>query len=145
MIDTLPSSARRLFGSDRHATVITINPDGTPQVSMVWISLDGDDLVFGAEQRRRKIQNLRRDPTVAVLVEDTERAANGLVQYLTVRGRSKIIGPGVPKEFDALMDRAAQRYLGTDVYPMPNRSSPTAVIVRITPDRIGGVGPWATP
>jgi PPOX class probable F420-dependent enzyme len=139
----LPPSARRLFASDRHATVVTVNPDGTAQVSMVWIGLDGNDLIFGAEQRRRKIRNLRRDPTVTAVVQDTERAANGLVQYLTVRGRATITGPGIPGEFNALMDAAAQRYLGTSIYPMPNRNSSTAVIVRITPERIGGVGPWA--
>ena len=139
----LPSSVQRMFNSGQHATVVTVNPDGTPQLSMVWIGLDGNDLIFGAEQRRRKIRNLQRDPTVAVLVQDTERAANGLVQYLTVRGRATITGPGIPQEFNALMDGAAKRYLGTDIYPMPNRGSTTAVIVRIRPDRIGGVGPWA--
>ncbi|WP_037067096.1 TIGR03618 family F420-dependent PPOX class oxidoreductase [Pseudonocardia acaciae] len=138
----LPPSARRLFERDLHATVVTTNPDGTPQVSLVWVELDGDDIVFGAEGWRRKVQNLRRDPVAAVIVQDTCRADNGLVRFLTVRGRATIDGPGIADRFTRLMDRLARRYLGTEAYPLPNRGSRTAVIVRIRPERVGGLGPW---
>ncbi|SBW18161.1 TIGR03618 family F420-dependent PPOX class oxidoreductase [Protofrankia symbiont of Coriaria ruscifolia] len=94
----LPVSARRLFASDREATIVTIDPDGAPQASLVWMAFDGGDLVFGVEEHRRKVRNLRRDPRVTVVVHDDERTADGvadgLVQYLTVRGRATLLGQG---------------------------------------------------
>lgn len=141
----LPDEARRLFHGALHATVITVNPDGTPQASLVWMRAEGDELVFGAEGRRRKVANLRRDPRVTVLVQDEQVHAIGLVQHLTVTGRAHIDGPGIPQRYTELMDDLARRYLGTPEYPMPNRGSGTAVIVRITPERIGGLGPWSPP
>ncbi|WP_083731302.1 MULTISPECIES: TIGR03618 family F420-dependent PPOX class oxidoreductase [Protofrankia] len=142
----LPASARRLFASDREATVVTIDPDGTPQASLVWMALDRGSLVFGVEEHRRKVRNLRRDPRVTVIIHDNERTADGvadgLTQYLTVRGRATLLGPGIPDELTALMDTLARRYLGTDVYPFGNRGSETGMIVRIAVERIGGVGPW---
>jgi PPOX class probable F420-dependent enzyme len=142
--NAVPASARRLFESDRHATVVTVGPGGEPQVSLVWIELDGDELVFGVEERKARVRNVRRDPRVTVVVEDTDDGPSGLRQYLTVHGRAKVVGPAVEAEFTALMDRLSHRYLGTD-YPFANRGSATAVIVRITPDRVGGVGPWLLP
>ncbi|WP_113698877.1 TIGR03618 family F420-dependent PPOX class oxidoreductase [Nonomuraea lactucae] len=141
----IPKEARRLFEGSAHATVVTANPDGSPQASLVWMRVEGDDLVFGAEERRRKVANLRRDPRVTVLVQDDRDHAIGLVQHLTVTGRASVEGPGIPERYTELMDDLARRYLGTERYPMPNRGSGTAVIVRITPERIGGLGPWSAP
>lgn len=141
----LPDSARRLFEGDLHAAVTTVNRDGSPQTSLVWVRLEGDRLVFGAEQQRLKVRNLRRDPRVTVLVQDDRDHVIGLRQHLTVTGTATIDGPGIPDAYTELMDDLAHRYLGTQTYPMPNRGSGTAVIVRITPHRIGGLGPWAPP
>lgn len=141
---TLPESAHRLFEGDRHATIVTINPDGTPQTSLVWASRDSDDILIGMEGRRPKARNLLRDPRVTLLVEDDRKDERGLVQYLLVHGKASITGPGIPAEWTAFMDRQAARYLGPGQrYDLGNRDSPTAVIARITPDRIGGIGPWA--
>lgn len=138
----LPVSSHRLFDAARHATFVTTNADGTPHVSLMWISRDGDDLVFGVEGHRRKTANLRRDPHVTVMVEDTEDSPQGLRQHLVVRGTVTFDGPGIPDEFAAFMDRQAHRYLGTD-YPFANRHSTTALIGRIRPDKVSGIGPWA--
>ena len=138
----LPSSADPLFAAARHATVVTIGPDGAPQVSLVWIERDGSELVFGVEERKARVRNLRRDPRVSVLIEDDHDDPSGLRRYLIVHGTARIVGPPVQQEFTALMDRLSQRYLGID-YPFANRGSATAAIVRITPQRIDGVGPWA--
>lgn len=141
----LPDSVRELFERDLHATVVTLEPDGSPQASLVWMRVEDDELVFGAEEGRRKVANLRRDPRVTVVVQDDRAHAIGLRQHLTVTGRASIVGPGIPERYTELMDDLARRYLGTETYPMPNRGSRTAVIVRIRPARIGGLGPWTDP
>ncbi len=140
---TLPESAHRLFEGDRHATIVTINPDGTPQTSLVWASRDGGDILVGMEGRRPKARNLRRDPRVTILVEDDRRDERGLVQYLLVHDKATMTGPGIPAEWTAFMDAQAARYLNGERYDLGNRDSTTAVLVRITPDRVGGIGPWA--
>lgn len=142
---TLPDEAKWLFDGAHHATVITINADGSPQASLVWMRVEDGELVFGAEQSRRKVTNLRRDPRVTVLVQDDRDHPIGLVQHLTVTGTARIEGPDIPQRYTELMDDLARRYLGTSRYPMPNRGSRTAVIVRITPVRVGGLGPWSPP
>ncbi|TDD25558.1 PPOX class F420-dependent oxidoreductase [Nonomuraea diastatica] len=109
---------------------------------LMWISRDGDHLVFGVEQHRVKIRNLRRDPRITVLIEDDRDSAAGLRQHLIVRGTVTFEGPDVPERFAAFMDRQSQRYLGTG-YPFANRESRTALIGRIQVEHVSGVGPWA--
>ncbi|MEV6639906.1 TIGR03618 family F420-dependent PPOX class oxidoreductase [Amycolatopsis sp. NPDC051371] len=109
----LPESCHRLFERPFNAVLTTINPDGSPQTSMVWASREGDEIVMGMEGRRPKVRNVRRDPRVTVLIEDHDgHDARGLPQYLLVRGTARIVGPDIADEFTALMDRQAQRYLG---------------------------------
>jgi PPOX class probable F420-dependent enzyme len=139
---TLPESTYRLFEGDRHATVVTINPDGSPQASLIWIARDGDELVFGVENRRLKTRNLRRDPRITLLIEDDRDSEIGLRQYLVVRGTVTFEGPDIPEKWNELMDAQAQRYFGTP-FLLENRGSRTAVIGRIKPERVSGIGPWA--
>ncbi|MBB5922318.1 PPOX class probable F420-dependent enzyme [Actinoalloteichus hoggarensis] len=138
----LPESTHRLFDRALNVVFITVDPDGSPQASLMWVSRDGDELVFGVESSRRKVRNLRRDPRVTLVIEDEEDSPVGLRQHLVVRGTVRFEGPGIAQEFAALMDRQARRYYGTD-YPHANRDSDTTLIGRITPTRIGGIGPWA--
>jgi PPOX class probable F420-dependent enzyme len=138
----LPPSTHRLFETDRYATFVTVNPDDSPQVSLMWASRDGDDLVFGTEGRRVKVRNLRANPQVTVLIEDDRNTPGGLRQHLVVRGTVTFDGPGIPDRFAAFMDQQSRRYLGTD-YPFANRMSPTALIGRVRVERVSGVGPWA--
>ena len=141
----LPPSCHRLFERPFNAVLTTINPDGSPQTSMVWASRDGDEIVMGMEGRRPKVRNIRNDPRVTVLIEDhDERNARGLPQYLLVRGTARVLGPDIANEFTALMDRQARRYLGAEKYELGNQGSPTAVIVRVKADRVTGIGPWAS-
>ncbi|MEQ0559131.1 PPOX class F420-dependent oxidoreductase [Amycolatopsis sp. NEAU-NG30] len=141
----LPESCHRLFERPFDAVLTTINPDGSPQTSLVWASREGDEIVMGMEGSRPKVRNIRRDPRVTVLIEDhDERNALGLPQYLLVRGTARVTGPDIPGEFTALMDRQARRYLGAERYELGNQGSRTAVIVRITADRVTGIGPWAS-
>jgi PPOX class probable F420-dependent enzyme len=132
--------ARTLLESDALAHLVTINADGSPQVTVVWVGLDGDDIVSGHMQRRLKVRNVERDPRVVLSLEGTGLNAYGLKEYLVVRGRARVEAGGAA----ALLQRLAHVYLGPDVV-FPSREAPAdaGYVLRITPERLGGVGPWA--
>ena len=138
---SIPESARRLFETDEPATIVTINADGTPQVSMVWPELDQGEIVVAADNSYVKIRNLRRNPLVTIMINSRERTPKGLQHHLIVRGRASIEGPGIPDQYEALTTRLARRYFPDG--PPPRRGLADGVIVRITPERIRGIGPWA--
>ncbi len=127
-----------LLGSDAVAHVWTTNPDGTPQVSVVWIIARGDEIVFGTDAASQKAKNLARDDRVVLSIEDSERNERGFQRHLVIRGRARI-EPGPDPD---LMDRMALKYLGLDRHPLALRDSPTSVVVRVGVERISGVGPW---
>jgi PPOX class probable F420-dependent enzyme len=133
--------ADALLGSDAVAHVWTTNPDGTPQVSVVWVIAQGDEIVFGTDTSSQKAKNLRRDNRIVLSIEDTERNARGFQRHLVARGRARI-HPGPDPE---LMDRLATKYLGLDRHPLALRESPTSVVVRVKIERISGIGPWVDP
>jgi PPOX class probable F420-dependent enzyme len=136
----LPESARRLIESDSLAHLVTLNPDGSPQVTCVWVGLDGDELVSGhLTADRRKLRNVARDPRVAVSIEGTELQPPGLKRYLVVHGRARIVEGGAPE----LLQRLAHVYLGPAVKFPPMDNPPAGYVMHITVDRIGGVGPWS--
>lgn len=136
----LPESARELIESDALAHLATVNPDGSPQVTCIWVGLDGDEIVsahlFGHQQ---KLRNVRRDPRVTLSLEGREIQPPGLKQYLVVHGRARIEEGGAPE----LLQRLAQTYLGPDVKFPPMDDPPPGHVMHITAERIGGVGPWA--
>jgi PPOX class probable F420-dependent enzyme len=135
---SIPTPASALLGSDAVAHVWTRNPDGTPQVSVVWVVVQGDEIVFGTDGASRKVRNLVADPQIVLSIEDEERNERGFQRHLIVRGRAHI-DPGPDP---ALMDRLARKYLGLSRHPLALRDSPTSVVVRVAIDRISGVGPW---
>jgi PPOX class probable F420-dependent enzyme len=137
----LPASARELIESDSLAHVVTINPDGTPQVSCVWVGLEGDEIVSGhLRADQRKLQNVARDPRVSLSIEGTEIQPPGMKQYLVVHGRARIEEGGGAD----LLQRLAYVYLGPDVKFPPIDDPPAGYVMRTTVERIGGVGPWAS-
>jgi PPOX class probable F420-dependent enzyme len=138
---TIPESLRQLLATGPLATVVTIDPDGTPHTTMSWAGFDGDELVmatfFNLEQR--KLANLRRDPRVVVTVAAKEFSGQGLWPYAVMQGRAERIVEGGALE---LMDRLSEHYIGPgQVYPM--RDVPAGVVVHVTVDRVYGQGPWA--
>jgi PPOX class probable F420-dependent enzyme len=135
----IPESARALLTSGRLAHLVTINADGSPQISIVWVGLDGDEIVLGHLGGGQKMRNLQRDPRVALSVEGTEVQPPGLQQYLVVHGTARITEGGAPQ----LLQELARVYLGPDVRFPPFDDPPPGRIVHITVERIGGVGPWA--
>jgi PPOX class probable F420-dependent enzyme len=137
---TLSTAARRLLESDRVAHLATIDPDGSPQVTCVWVGLDGDDVVFASLPRNRKIENVARDPRVTLSIETDAVNAHGLLEHLILRGTARITEGGAA---DLLQD-LAHTYLGPDVVFPPMDDPPPGYVVHITPERAGGIGDWST-
>ncbi|MGK2949094.1 MAG: PPOX class F420-dependent oxidoreductase [Acidimicrobiales bacterium] len=134
----LPASARIVLEGPNLGHVVTLNPDGSPQVSCVWVGLDGDDVVFASLGPWRKLRNLGRDARVAVSVESTETNAMGFREYLVLQGTATVEPGGAPE----LLQELARVYLGPDVRFPPMDDPPPGSIVRIAVDHLGGVGPW---
>jgi PPOX class probable F420-dependent enzyme len=136
----LPESARALLESGSLAHLVTLNRDGSPQVSCVWVGLEGDEIVSGhLRTGQQELRNVVRDPRVALSIEGTEIQPPGLQQYVVVHGRARITEGGAPE----LLQRLAHVYLGPEVTFPPMDDPPPGQILRITPERLGGVGPWA--
>src|SRR5262245_47170181 len=135
----LPESARALVESGSLAHLVTLNPDGSPQLTCVWVGLDGDEIV-SAHLRgdQQKLRNVARDPRVGLTIEGTEVQPPGLKQYLVVHGRARLEEGGAPE----LLQRLARVYLGPDVRFPPMDDPPPGRVMRITVERLGGVGPW---
>jgi PPOX class probable F420-dependent enzyme len=136
----LPESARALIEGGALGHLVTINEDGSPQVTCVWVGIDGDDLVSGhLNPDQRKIRNVRRDPRVTLSFEGTEIQPPGLKQYLIVNGHASVEGGGAP----GLLQELAHVHLGPEVRFPPMDDPPPGVRMRTRVERIGGVGPWA--
>ena len=134
----LPDTARELLESDAVAHVVTLGEDGGPQVTAAWVGVDGDEIVFATLPDQRKLTNLRRDPRIALSVPSTTRNEWGLLEYLVVYGTARVTEGGAVE----VLQRLAYTYLGPDVV-FPNMPDPPpGFVTRITPEHIGGVGPW---
>ena len=135
----IPEEARAILEGDALAHLVTVNDDGSPQVSCVWVGLEDEEVVFASLGPRRKLDNLRRDPRVTLSVEGTKMSGIGLKEYVVVHGRARLVEGGGPE----LLQRLAHVYLGPDVKFPPMDDPPPGVVVRIAVERLGGVGPWA--
>jgi PPOX class probable F420-dependent enzyme len=134
----LPEAARELIESDVVAHVVTIDEDGGPHVTAAWVGLDGEELVIATLPDQRKLRNLRRDPRVAISIPSTRRNDWGLLEYLVVYGTGHVTEGGAAE----LLQRLAHTYLGPDVVFPGMPDPPPGFVTRITPERLGGVGPW---
>jgi PPOX class probable F420-dependent enzyme len=135
----LPPAARRVLEGDDVATLVTLNRDGSPNVTLAWVGVEDGEIVIGTLPDQRKLRNIRRDPRVAVVVQTRNKNPYGLLEFLVVEGRATVTEGGAPE----LLQRLAHTYLGPDVVfpPMPN--PPSGFVTRITAERVGGIGPWA--
>lgn len=125
---SIPESAKKLLEGKTFAHVATLMPDGSPQVTPVWIDHEGDTIVFNTAEGRLKHKNLTRDPRVALSIVDNENPYN----YLAVRGRVvEITTEGADEHIDEL----AKRYMGVDEYPL-RAPGEVRVIVRIEPEKV---------
>ena len=139
VVITLSDEVRGALTAGRLAHLTTINPDGSPQVSVVWIGLEGNDIVIGHLAGGQKVANIKRDPRVGLTVEAEGANPMGMVNYLIVYGRARLQEGGAPE----LLQRLAELYLGPGVKFPPMENPPAGHVIQITPERLGGVGPWA--
>jgi PPOX class probable F420-dependent enzyme len=137
---TLPDSAKEVIRSGALGHLVTIGREGRPQVTCVWVGVDGDDLLTAhLNLAQRKLENIRRDPRVAVSFEGSEVRPPGLREYVVVHGRATIEEGGAPE----LLQQLAHVHLGPDVRFPPMDDPPPGFLIRIAVERVGGVGPWA--
>jgi len=135
----LPDPARALIESGAHAHLVTINPDGSPQATIIWMGLDGDDLIAAHLRESQKVKNIRRDGRVAITFEGQGKNPMGLMEYLIVYGQATITEGGAPE----LLQKLAYTYIGPGVKFPTMDDPPPGYITHVKVERIGGVGPWA--
>lgn len=135
----LPPSVRALIERGPIAHVVTIAPDGSPQVSMAWVGLEGDEVVIGTLPDQAKLRNLRRDPRVAISMVTGKRTPWGLDEYLVLHGRARVTEGGAAE----LLQHLAHVYLGPDVRFPPMPDPPPGWVIRVSIERLVGIGPWS--
>jgi len=136
-VSELPKELRELIESGPLTHLSTINPDGSPQVSVIWIGLDGDDIVSGHMSHYAKLRNIERDPRVVLSFDAPRDPSVVLNPYAVLRARATV----EPSDgaWD-LLDRLTKVYMSPDdEFPAPKGPG---YIVRYEVERIGGVGPW---
>jgi PPOX class probable F420-dependent enzyme len=130
---------RQLIDSGRLAHFTTVNADGSPHTTIVWVGMDGDEIVIGKLGVDKKVRNLRRDPRCTFSME-AEGDQFGMRNYLVVEGTARLEEGGAP----AWLQTLATRYIGPDVTFPPMPDPPEGFLIRITPERVKGMGPWGT-
>jgi PPOX class probable F420-dependent enzyme len=134
----LSNAARELIGEGADATLVTINPDGTPQVSLVWVALrstpDGDELVTAHLAEHKKVRNVRNDPHVALTIVSTGDAGKAMRPYLAINGIAYIEEGGAP----AVLKELAQTLSDPNVFPP--EGAPPGYVTHIRIDKVGGIG-----
>jgi PPOX class probable F420-dependent enzyme len=136
----LSTELRELIESGPLTHLSTTNADGTPQVSVIWIGLDGDDVVTGHMRRQLKVRNIEREPHVALSFLAPPAPGVFLAHHAVLRAHATIEGP-TTDAWD-LLDRLAKVYMGPEVtFPAPRGEG---FLIRHRIEKVGGVGPWAS-
>ena len=131
MAEQLSSAQKELLSEKNFAHLATLNKDGSPQVSPVWVDFDGTHVVFNSEKKRLKTRNMQRDGRVALSVLD----ANDPYRYVEIRGRVVAIEEEGAVEH---IDKLAKKYMGKDKYPY-HQEGDVRVIVKVEPDKVRGL------
>jgi PPOX class probable F420-dependent enzyme len=128
MADKLTPEQKDLFDSKHFATIATINPDGQPQLSIVWCAIDGDEILVSTVEGRRKHLNLERDNRVSIIASPRDEP----YKYVEVRGTAAMTRKGGRE----LIDQLAYEYRGADRYPADDDTNNIRVVIRVTPQRV---------
>ena len=128
----IPDKYRDLFSKRAFASLGTLMPDGQPQVTPVWVDLEGELVIVNTAKGRQKDKNIRRDPRVALAVIDPDNP----YRYLEIRGRVVEI---TEQGADAHIDKMAKKYLDKDKYPF-RQPGEVRVIFKVTPEHITSMG-----
>jgi PPOX class probable F420-dependent enzyme len=132
MPQPIPGSHRDLFQKRAFGHLATLMPDGSPQVTPVWVDFDGTYVLVNSARGRQKDRNMRARPQVAIEILDPDNA----YRYLVVRGR---VVEMTEQGADAHIDELAQKYLGVERYPR-RQAGEVRVIFKISPDRVTANG-----
>jgi PPOX class probable F420-dependent enzyme len=119
-------ATRRILDGRNFATVATVNPDGSPHSSVVWMTREGDTILFSSLARRRKVRNLVRDPRISVSVFEVENPYNSV----DIRGIAELVEDTAKTMPDVL----SRKYLGTDAPPEPDEE--LRYTVRVIPQKV---------
>ena len=129
----IPESHRDIFERESYAHFATVMPDGTPQVTPVWVDHeDGEYVLVNTARGRRKEKNVRRNPKVGVSVLDPDDP----YRYVSVRGEAELTEEGAVDHIDKL----ARQYMGVDEYPHHGEESGPRVIVRVPAENVATSG-----
>lgn len=134
----LNQPARKLIESDACAHLVTLDKEGSPQVTLAWAGIENDEIVIGTLFEQRKLANIRRDSRVTISLESERRNEMGLVEHLIIYGRARVTEGGAPE----LLQRLARVHLGPDAKFPPMPDPPPGFVTRISVARVAGVGPW---
>jgi PPOX class probable F420-dependent enzyme len=127
---SLSAETLRLLDGRNYAVLATVNADGSPQTSAMWVGRDGADVLMSTVEGRKKHRNLSRDPRVSLTVIDSADPEN----YVELRGRATMT-PDTGRQFDTSL---SWKYDGKD--PEPDRPGAVRVIIRVTVERVAGPG-----
>lgn len=137
----IPDALRELIESGPLAHLVTLNRDGSPQVTVVWVGIEGGEIVSGHLFHHRKLRNVERDPRIALSLEAPGMNEIGMQDYAVLYGRARVTkGDGAE-----VLQRLAYTYVGPGVTFPPMPDPPPGFVLRIEVERIAGQGPWAEP
>ena len=131
-------AVRDLLATGPLGHVVTVNQDGSPHVTLAWVGVDGDELVWSTFFDQHKLESLRHDPRITISFQAQEHSDEGLHPYLVAKGTARISEGGAMP----VMDELAEAYIGPGA-TFPNRNMPEGFVIHVTVERIYGIGPWA--
>jgi PPOX class probable F420-dependent enzyme len=135
----IPQTVREVIEKGPFAHLTTLNPNGSLQVTVVWVGIEGEEFVMGHLAMHQKVKNIRRDPRVALSLLGDKTNAKAMREYVVIYGNVQVTeGAAVP-----LLQRLAPIYLGPGAeYPPASMGNIAGYVTRITPARFSGIGPW---
>ena len=132
MAENIPDKYKDLFDKKAFANLATVMPDGTPQVTPVWVDYDGSHILVNSARGRQKDKNMERNPAVSLSIMDPDNP----YRYLEVRGRvAEITEEGAEEH----IDKMAKKYMGLDKYPL-RQPGERRVLYKIKPERTSQMG-----
>ena len=132
MAQTISPGFKKLLREATYCQLATLMPDGSPQVTQVWVETDGEHILVNTAEGRQKVNNVRRDPRVAVNVVDPTNA------WRLASGRGRVVDV-TTEGADQLIDDLAKKYLNEDTYPF-RRPGEVRLTIKIAPEKINEVG-----
>jgi len=134
----LPASVVAFLATGPLAHVVTIDPNGEPQVSVAWVGVEDGEVVIGTMGDQAKLRNIRANQRIAMSFAAPGRTEYGLAHYLVLRGRARVTEGGAAD----LLQRLAYRYIGPGVRFPGIPDPPPGYVIRMTVERIAGLGDW---